>query len=1191
MLALIFSASIFLPLIPSVPSAPAAAAFPGNNGKIVFVGLLGDADGEAIYVMKPDGSGQRELIETGQFDAPAWSPDGTKIAFDKDSQDVYVMNSNGSCPTNITTFDTYGGYRPRPAWSPDGLRILFSHEPEGEGVIVDDGDGPTWHQPPAELYVVNLDGTGLERITHTPKDGEENAAWSPDGTKIAYRNFIGYLDSPTGRALNQIYVMNADGTGRRSLTPESMVTDDPQWSPDGSKIAFENDFHRSIWVMDSNGSGLKKLTPENVGEEYDPAWSPDGKKIVFHGEDPGGLDDKGIFTMNADGSGRTNVPRGPGIDYASGYYARSPDWQPKTARRTPPLECPPGANELTVDLRAFGLDGTSLQGVITVAQTFQVKLTITNGTPLAVSDFSFARGAPLVIDERSTGGIQIVSGPDPPIPENLTLEPKQSVSYFFEVSATADGVAAAHTKISALDEENIPQEDAHSLRFDIENGQKMTDALGQWVLLNSMTNYLQKTYRDFHTAMTARGNELHRRLSAILTPAQRLAWFGSETELVLSPFDYAMGQLRGVPPEMVAASFPKVAPEGVTFDQMNAEYNRSFKQELGHGVSDWVEGYKGLASDAKKALQDSWGEAMLASYAVFGTMTPEEQLQWNAYSATLVNGIVTSEQNIYNGIKREIPKWKENGTYAWQAALQSALDITLQSPDIKAQMAQETKWRQNMLKLADGNPLLFMREWAKRDAEIANLVLPLVLDTLAGGGVFRAAGLAKKLIVKGKGAAVMRSGVASGVLTEKGVVKEGSKTAIARSTSEAPHGPPAADLAVLERRNYLDDIEGATVVQSSDLGKVYELPNVGGVPEVTLDAKAGMLGELETEYAAAHNGTQLKLAEILKPSSPLRQADGVAKTELTPFNTGKPAMLDAGAPRATLSEANVWQSPDPRKSKGFKDLSKPRQESAVTEWQKANERWAEFENPPPGSKAARMKECIGQRARVPLDEAPNSQGIQRFVTAEYEQIDVIEGNARAKLFRVKYYEVEVVDTNTGQVLNRKTVVDVPEAVPQTPDADAVGLAKVVGHTEDGLPILEPLSRAEREFVEQRYIDKNVKARRKKPGTPGAIPDAAEHGTTLICSDACAKAAGKLLPSYGVPFIPEIPGLAFLKRIAPHVAKHLIPRSASAAEAAAIIERQYKQMVADVRSAGGFGQHAVIVTSDSRYLGEVNVASW
>ena len=1005
-------------------------------------------------------------------------------------------------------------------------------------------------------------------------NGETDLYWIDRGKSRAsiygFFDVSHFDDDEGGCALERNRTGTITGEGPPFVTP-------PRYRSNGENDEDWADLDQALVVLvDATLKGTETITRT---DRFEPGSCANPGSTQRHYEAPTTL---GNFCP-AEDTGNLNPAfsvtlhdRGPeAIEHCSGYL-----W---LKGAPPPV--------LTVDLQASGLDGTSLQGVITVAQTFQVKLTITNGTAQAIDDFSFARGAPLVIDERSTGGIQIVSGPDPPIPEDLTLEPEQSVSYVFEVSATADGIAAAHTKVTALDEDNTPQEDAHSLRFDIEDGQKMTDALGQWVLLNSMTQYLQKTYRDFHTEMTARGNKLHRRLSAILSPAQRLAWFGSTTELVLSPFDYAMGQLRGVPPEMVAASFPKVAPEGLTFDQMHAEYNRSFKEELGHGVSDWVEGYKGLAGDAKKALQDSWGEAMLASYAVFGTMTPEEQLQWNAYSGTLVDGIVTSEQNIYNGIKREIPKWKENGTYAWQAALQSALDITLQSPDIKAQMAQETKWRQNMLKLADSNPLLFQREWAKRDAEIANLVLPLVLDTLAGGGFFRATAAAKKIIVRGKGAAVMRSGAATGVLTEKGVVKEGSKTAITRSTSEAPHGPPAADLAVLERRNYLDDIEGATVVQSSDLGHVYELPNLGGVPEVTLDAKAGLLGELETEYAAAHGGAELKLAEVLKPSSPLRQADGVAKTELTPFNTGKPGMLDAGAPRATLSEANVWQAPDPRKSKGFKDLSKPRQESAVTEWQKANERWAEFENPAPGSKAARMKECIGQRARVPLDEAANPQGIQRFVTAEYEQIDVVEGNARAKLFRVKYYEVEVVDTNTGRVLNRKTVVDVPEAVPQTPDADAVALAKVVGFTDDGKPILQPLSRAEREFVEQRYIDKNVKARRKAPGTPGAIPDAAEHGTTLVCSDACAKAAGKLVPSYGAPFLPEIPGLTYLKRIAPNVAKHLIPRSASAAEAAAIIERQYKQMVADVRSAGGFGQHAVIVTSDSRYLGEVNVASW
>jgi hypothetical protein len=229
---------------------------------------------------------------------------------------------------------------------------------------------------------------------------------------------------------------------------------------------------------------------------------------------------------------------------------------------------------------------------------------------------------------------------------------------------------------------------------------------------------------------------------------------------------------------------------------------------------------------------------------------------------------------------------------------------------------------------------------------------------------------------------------------------------------------------------------------------------------------------------------------------------------LTEQKTAKPAMLDAGLPTEALGEADVWTSSEhPRDLPGFEDLSKARQQTAINEWEKANAAWADFENPAPGSKTERLKECIGQRATVPLDSTPNGQGIQRFVTAEYEVKEVEEGAAKAKLIRVKYYEVTVKDVNTGQTLNSKVVVDSPTALPQTPDADAMALGKVVGTNADGTPKIAALDRAEREFVYQRYIDKNIKARRS-----GSVPGLSEHGATMNLDDAGSLAAGQADPT-------------------------------------------------------------------------------
>jgi hypothetical protein len=850
-------------------------------------------------------------------------------------------------------------------------------------------------------------------------------------------------------------------------------------------------------------------------------------------------------------------------------------------------EPPPGGLDVALTATAPGGD-YPLDGIISVAETTGVTLTLTNESEQTLADFVFAGGQPLVVDPRSTGGLEVVSGPTPAVPANLSLGPGEARSFEYEVEATREGIVAAHSRATAVAADGTDHTEAHSLRFDIADGIRMTREVGEWLRLQAMDALLRDTFGAWHDAMRERGTELAGRLSEIFTPERRLQWFGSETGLPLTPGDVAVALLRGTASEMVAALTPKTQLGGYTAEQLQRRYDATLKAEVGKGVSKYVKGWADLGASAKKLARDSWSEAVLAGSYVLGTATPEERAQWEAFAVTLVEGTAGTTESLALTIGEEIPKWRENGTYLLQAMEEMQSEAGWRGfwdsvQKVRAVVDEESAWREETLRLADEDPLAFQEQWAKRDAQIVNQALPIVFDTLIGGGVARGAGALKNVVVRGKGAAIIRTGKAAGVLDNGGNVVKGMPSRIEVPDAALPHGPSNASIAELGRSGaYLEDVEGATIVQSSDLGNVYELPNVGGVPETTIEAKAGILGSLEQEYFEK-TGNRIRLAEVLKPSSPLRKPGGVAKTELTAQKTGKPAMLDAGAPRDVLAEANVWHGPDPRTLPGFDDLPKTRQKAAIAAYEDAEKGWAEYHNPTPGSKEARLKECVGQRARVPLDKEPNASGIQRFVNAEFEEVLVTEGAAEAKLIRVKYYEIEIVDTRSGRVLNRKTVVDVPEAAPQTPDADGVAMAKVVGTDPAGAPVLQPLDRAEREFVMQRYIDKNVKARRLPAGTPGAINDLAEHGVTLVMDDAGAKAAGFLLPRFGVPFLPEAVGMRYLKRIAPFVSA----KNATAAE----IEKMYRQMVEVVRSGGGFGQHAVVVTSDGRYLGEIPFESW
>ena len=114
----------------------------------------------------------------------------------------------------------------------------------------------------------------------------------------------------TGGGEFWIHVMNADGSGKRRLTPNPAIY--PTWSPDGRKIAF---YTGRIFVMNADGSGKRFLT-RAASPLFTWSWSPDGRKIAFTGRDGD------VYAINADGSGRRNLTRKP-VDYGRADDGRS----------------------------------------------------------------------------------------------------------------------------------------------------------------------------------------------------------------------------------------------------------------------------------------------------------------------------------------------------------------------------------------------------------------------------------------------------------------------------------------------------------------------------------------------------------------------------------------------------------------------------------------------------------------------------------------------------------------------------------------------------------------------------------------------------------------------------------------------------------------------------------------------------
>jgi len=314
-----------------------ARSFAGFNGRIAFQSRVDGKD--EIFLMDPDGSNITRLTNTPGHNngCPAWSPDGSRIAFSSDrdgaqvnafdTYDIYVMAADGSSVTRLT--NTPGHDNTCPRWSPDGTMLVFTSDRDSAS-------------PPdpyfAEVYRMGADGSNQTRLTHHEALTSQ-AAWSPDGARIAYST---NSDSP-GTDNYEIYMMDADGSNPKRLTNNAPFADfEPAWSPDGTRIAImskRNQFQWNIWTIAPDGSNPIQLT--NTGAEnmdLNPEWSPDGTKITFasnRAHDP----ELAVYVMDADGSHPTRL-----TVTAQGSSA-GPSWE----SRTSPLESIPAPPPSAVD--------------------------------------------------------------------------------------------------------------------------------------------------------------------------------------------------------------------------------------------------------------------------------------------------------------------------------------------------------------------------------------------------------------------------------------------------------------------------------------------------------------------------------------------------------------------------------------------------------------------------------------------------------------------------------------------------------------------------------------------------------------------------------------------------------------------------------------------------------------------------
>ena len=283
---------------PSEPAIPLPA--PGT-GLIVFGRSSAGLDQRSLFTVAPDGTREQRLPIT-YTDCGDWAPDGSMLhvtasEYPGSPLRPAIVHPDGSGFAILAVVDRAGLNLGCGDWSPDGTHLAL--EGFGDPSSIDG------------IYVVDaLDGSNVTRLTHGL---DVVPQYSPDGSAIVFERTAPQRHD----GAPALFVVNADGSGLRRITPWGATSSGGSWSVQGSIVFAGPD--RTLWTVRADGTDLRQMPVDVPGRPFQPRWSPDGSEMTLGIRTAGQTD---IYAMSADGSGLTKITDTPDADE---WW---PDWGP-----------------------------------------------------------------------------------------------------------------------------------------------------------------------------------------------------------------------------------------------------------------------------------------------------------------------------------------------------------------------------------------------------------------------------------------------------------------------------------------------------------------------------------------------------------------------------------------------------------------------------------------------------------------------------------------------------------------------------------------------------------------------------------------------------------------------------------------------------------------------------------------------